>query len=397
MSSKNSDPPGVRRPRWVMVRWNTRRRAQRGLSTRHTVARVVLLLALWLAALSPEGGIVPKRRQAATRPEPASLVRRITVLKEGGARLDWVDDKIAFDMLGPDHFFGVYSMKPDGTDVRCLTCNHPDLPRRNIGQPAWHPSGRYLVFQVEKAQHQRVLMSHQVTPGAGRLNDLWILDLDTNRATIVREVANAAGEGTLHPHFSSDGRRLSWSEMQGKGKGWALMVADFLVDRGKPRLENVHAYVPGGRGFYENHGFSPDGTRLIFTSEFEAKLHIPDIYLMDLRTEKLTRLTHQGYNEHAIYSPDGRHIAWMTTVGNRGGIGGAGTDYWIMDSDGGNKRRLTHFNEKGYPEYVGRKVIVADLSWRPDGTAFAGYYREGGLIENERVPTRIVLVELKLP
>ena len=41
-------------------------------------------------------------------------------------------------------------------------------------------------------------------------------------------------------------------------------------------------------------------------------------------------------------------------------------------------------------------MIVADLSWRPDGTAFEGYYRAGGLIQEEKVPTKIILVELRL-
>ena len=140
-------------------------------------------------------------------------------------------------------------------------------------------------------------------------------------------------------------------------------------------------------------GFSSDGTRLIFSSNFEAKKRVEGhIYAMDLKTKVLNRLTTEAYSEHALYSPDGRHIAWMSTAGNRGG----GTDYWLMDSDGSNKRRLTYFNKKGRSEYVGRRVIVADLSWRPNGTAFAGYYGEGGPLESKTRPTKIILVELRL-
>jgi Tol biopolymer transport system component len=329
----------------------------------------------------------------------AGLVTRITTLKEGGARLDWVDSKIAFDMVGPGGDFAVYVMRPDGSDTRCLTCGNPDLPRRNVGQPAWDPSGRYLVLQAEKAVHKRVLFEHAVEPGAGVMNDLWILDTQTNRATMVRQVGAEPGQGTLHPHFSPDGTMLSWSEMAGKAGlrvaqelgYWRLMVADFRVDGGRPRLENVHDVTPGGLGFYENHGFSPDGARLVFTSNFEAKQRIhADIYVMDLRSRKPSRLTNEGYNEHAMFSPDGRSIAWISTAGNSGG-----TDYWIMNSDGSNKQRLTYFNQKGHPESAARKVVVADLSWRPDGTAFAGYYREGGAIESKRHPTKIILVELR--
>jgi Tol biopolymer transport system component len=330
----------------------------------------------------------------------ASLVSRVSTLKQGGSRLDWVDNKIAYDMMGPDRVFNIHVMRPDGSDSRCLTCNHPDLPKRNIGQPTWHPGGRYLVFQAEKGEHRKVRMGHVTSPGAGVLNDLWALDTQTNRASPIREVRDEPGQGTLHPHFSSDGRMLSWSEMKEKGGlsrkqqlgYWQLMVGDFRVESGRPRLTNVRSYEPGGIAFYENHGFSPDGSRLIFTSNFEGKGRGDyDIYTVDLRTRQRTRLTSEDYNEHAQYSPDGRHIVWMSNRGNKSG----GTDYWIMNADGSNKRRLTHFNEKGYPEYVGRKISVADFAWRPDGTAIAGYTGGKVLFESSTDPPNIMLVELR--
>ena len=343
-----------------------------------------------------------ERRQAAKAAQAdTGLVSRITTLKPGGARLDWIDSKIAFDMQGPDGNFGVYVMKPDGSDARCMTCGNPDLPHRNIGQPAWDPSGRYLVIQVEKASHQKVRFTHSLTPGGGVLNDLWVLDTSTNHATKIRDVADAPGQGTLHAHFSADGSMLSWSEMQEKAglkKGkqlgyWNLMIADFRVAGGRPSLANVRALNPGKPGFHENHGFSPDGSRLIFSSNFEAKRWVEnDVYVMDLRTRKLTRLTNGGWNEHAIFSPDGRSIVWMSNVASPGG----GTDYWIMNSDGSNKRRLTYFNEKGHAEYRGGRFMVADLSWRPDGNAFAGSCGGKVVMESKTSPTEIILVELRL-
>jgi len=343
----------------------------------------------------------PKRPEAGAAETGTGLVNRITTLKPGGGRLDWVDDKIAFDMLRPGGAFAVYVMKPDGTDVKCLTCGHPDIPQRNDGQPAWDPSGRYLVFQAEKAKHAKVRFGHALTPGSGVLNDLWVLDTSNNRATVIREVPDGPGHGTLHPHFSPDGTMLSWSEMYEKGGlrkrkvvgYWQLMLADFRVAGGRPSLANVRTLTPGPPAFYENHGFSPDGSRLIFSSNFEAKKWLENhIYVMDLKTQKPTRLTSEGWNEHAIYSPDGRFIAWMSNVGNRSG----GTDYWIMNSDGSNKRRLTYFNEKGHPEYAGKKTVVADLAWRPDGAAFAAYVGGKVLTESSSDPSRIVLVELRL-
>jgi dipeptidyl aminopeptidase/acylaminoacyl peptidase len=343
-----------------------------------------------------------RRKAEQAQPPQASLVSRITTLKEGGGRLDWVGDKIAFDMMGPGGFFATYVMRPDGSGVKCLSCDNPDLPKRNVGQPAWDPSGRYLALQAEKAVHRRVFLSHTLTPGAGILNDLWVLDTQTNRATLVREVPDAPGHGILHPHFSADGQRLSWSEMTEKATlfqkakqlgCWELMVADFKVTGGRPSLSNIRSFSPGGPGFYENHGFSPDGSRLIFTSNFAGKGRMDyDIYSLDLGTQKLVRLTNEGYNEHANFSPDGQSIVWMSNVGVKSG----GSDYWIMNSDGSNKRRLTYFNESGHPEYRGKGTVVADLAWRPDGSAFAAYTGGKVIRESATAPPRIVLVELHL-
>jgi len=366
--------------------------------------RALFVLFAFVVAAVGCGGARQRRGRSdppapAAAPAAASPVSRIATLKEGGGRLDWFEDKIAFDMRSARDVFEVYVMKPDGTGVTCLTCDHPDLPNGHKGQPAWHPSGRYLVFQAEKGEHRDVRFSRVVTPGAGVLNDLWVLDTETNRATRIREVKDDAGEGTLHAHFSRDGRLLSWSEMvesgglkKGKQLGyWQLMIADFRVADRQPSLASVRSFTPGGPGFYENHGFSPDGSRLIFTSNFEAKGRVEaDIYVMEIETQKLTRMTNEGWNEHAHYSPDGRLIVWMSNLGLRSG----GAEYWIMNSDGSNKRRLTYFNEKGHPQYRGPNTMVADFSWRPDGKAFGAY--TGGKVITASEGERIVLVELQL-
>ena len=113
-----------------------------------------------------------RRKAEAAANEQTGLVRRITTIKQGGGRVDWVDGKIAFDMMTPGGVFAVYVMRPDGSGERCLTCGHPDLPKRNIGQPAWDSSGRYVVMQVEKAVHRRTRFSHVLTPDSDVLNDL---------------------------------------------------------------------------------------------------------------------------------------------------------------------------------------------------------------------------------
>jgi Tol biopolymer transport system component len=216
---------------------------------------------------------------------------------------------------------------------------------------------------------------------------------------MIREVPDEPGRGTLHPHFSHDGRMLTWSEMHAPGslrKGqevgyWYLMVGDLNWTGGKPSLSNVRNVTPAGPGFYEVHGFSRDDSKILFSSNFEAKHRLEnDIYVLDLRSKRLTRLTSGGWNEHAQYSPDGRYIAWMSNADDAKG----GADYWIMNADGSNKRRLTFFNRKGSPEYRGGKTMVADIAWRPDGRAIAGYTGGKVITTSTKDPSSIVLIEL---
>ncbi len=284
------------------------------------------------------------------------------------------------------------------SDDHCVSCGFPGLPNRHVGQPAWDPTGRYLVVQAEKQEHVKIRFAFVLNPGAGVLNDLWLLDLEKKQSYPLRVVKDEAGQGTLHPHFSEDGKKLSWSEMydkagfkKGKELGyWKLMVADFVFAGGKPHLENIRSFTPGGDGFHENHGFSPDGTKLIYTSNAESKRFSNDIFVMDLATGRETRLTDGGHNEHAIFSPDGKHIVWMSNKDN----GNHGTDYWIMNADGSGKKRITFFNQKGNPEYVGERMIVADLTWSPDGKSIAAYCRVGKGMVPSKADSKIISVDV---
>lgn len=65
-----------------------------------------------------------------------------------------------------------------------------------------------------------------------------------------------------------------------------------------------------------------------------------------------------------------------------------------MDVDGSNKLRLTYFNEKDHPHYIGRRAIVSNSKWSPDGekiAAIVAYESIWGL------RTKIVMIELSNP
>lgn len=342
------------------------------------------ILALALLAIALPGFTDPELKQAVELPiARTEHIDRIQVLRMRGGRVSWSKRRnlIAFDMQGSDGFYDLYVMKPDGSGETCLTCGKVGrVPQKHNGQPEWHPSGDYILFQSEKESHPG--NSNQATPGFGRHSDLWLMSTDGEKFFQLTNGPASLDHGVLHPHFSADGRRVSWGEMYNKprlasGTGaagyWKLKVADFKIDPKGPLLTNTREYEPGGPAFYENHGLSPNGDRILFSSNFEARhslqLKAHNIYVMDLPSGRPVRLAQDGFNEHAQWSPNHRKILWMSSAGNRN----RGTDYWLMNADGSNKIRLTNFNDPNNPKSRGRLLVCADSAWSPDGQRIAAY------------------------
>ena len=119
---------------------------------------------------------------------------------------------------------------------------------KHIGQPAWHPSGKLIVIQAQKA-HVPGYADTKCTPGAGALNDLWIITPDGKRVwkiNAVRDEVSKNAAGVLHPHFSHDGTKLFWAERVGDN----------------------------GSSFFESHNFSPNDQYVLFTGNQDGPLEI---------------------------------------------------------------------------------------------------------------------------
>jgi Tol biopolymer transport system component len=310
-------------------------------------------------------------------------VSRVTTIKNGGGRLHWSrSNVVAFDQLGADQYFDVFTMSPDGANEVCLTCGRSELPGRHMGNPEWHPSGDYIAFQAQKASAPRNPISDFfANPGSGINNDLWIMNRQGTRFWRMTDVPLQNG-GVLHPHFSPNGDRLLWSERLSAAGGpigeWALKIADFRTTDGVPRIENVQRHQPGRqRRFYESHGFTPDGTKIIFSGNLEPGQEEGggDIYVFDPASGDLQNLTNSPdqWDEHAQMAPAGDWIVWMSSMGVGGDRARPRSDYWIMRADGSDKRQITFFNAQGERDFIPGGVTAADSSWSPDGSRLLGY------------------------
>jgi Tol biopolymer transport system component len=325
-------------------------------------------------------------RAADTESPDSVYTIEITALREKGGRVDWSHalNVIAFDKAGDDGYYDVYIMDPDEFDETCLTCT-PELSG-HTGNPAWHPSGEWIVFQaVNTALIPLYRDAEEVkaytNPGAGWLNDLWVTDKNGQESYQLTTIGVTGG--VLHPHFSHDGTKLLWAERVGGNARstsgeWVLKVADFVIAGHVPRLEHIQSYAPGEQhDFYESHGFSPDDTKILFSGNLQEDQPMwgMDIYEFNLETHELTQLTHTFYDwdEHAQYSPDGQKIVWMSSEGYD--INPLKTDFWIMDCTGSHKQQVTFFNTPGHPHYRGTAAVAADSSWGPDGTSIIAYVK----------------------
>ncbi len=328
---------------------------------------------------------------------PHGRVKKITPIADSGGRVSWSRDGkyILQDRKGEDGYYDIYRILPDGSDETCLTCDlSVVLGKGHIGQPEWHPSGKYMVFQAQKKFKQgRWGRDLAATPGFGRHSDLWLMELATQRCFRLTDTPEGAS-GVLHPHFSHDGSKLTWGEMYGapkslKGFGeWKIQVADFVFEEGNPVLSNMKSYVPGKPGWYENHGLSQENSKLLFSSTFEnTKPFHSNVYRYDIEQAKLDRLANVKWNEHAMYSPDWKRIVWMTGQDNPN----RGTDYWAMNLDGTDKVRLTDFNNPGLPTFRKKMIVAADASLNPNGK-FLVAYLQTNLVTQEGVT---VLIELE--
>jgi Tol biopolymer transport system component len=95
-----------------------------------------------------------------------------------------------------------------------------------------------------------------------------------------------------------------------------------------------------------NFEWSPDGTRIVFTS-LRCRTH--DIYVVDADGQNLKRLTRNMRATHPVWSPDGEKVAFSASLSGNSGI-------FVMNVDGSDLKRLTRDSDSD-----------SVLKWSPNG------------------------------
>ncbi len=316
----------------------------------------------------------------------ACRVTDAQLMIRGGGDQDWshVTDRIVYDYADTNKIFQLATMNPDGSGKTCLTCaarsGAPAVNQHKFN-PSWYPNGQGIVVQVEMKSHWLSWLKTQpITTELlqnGLWNDLYYVNADGTKWQKLTNTSGAVTDGVLAPVFSPDGTKLMWSRLVEEASNsapfgkWRLMLGDFALNAGTASLTNVRDITPAGSNFIESHGFSPDSSSVLVTTDLMSKgTWEKHIWLLHLDTGDLQNVSpNNHWNEHAYFSPDGSKLAYMSSLPFLWSF--MQTEVILADPDGSNPVRLTHFNTAGYPESTSETSAATRIRWNADGTKMA--------------------------
>jgi Tol biopolymer transport system component len=156
--------------------------------------------------------------------------------------------------------------------------------------------------------------------------------------------------GAIQPYWSPDGKRIAFMATE-PGKPWQVYVVP--AEGGAPRMlspEDRHQADPS---------WSPDGLSLAFGTEFG----LGGIWILDLKTNRLSKVVGSERMFAPHWSPDGRYIAALATDGLKLTLFDFKTQRW---------QELTAGGPIGYPNWSrDGKYVYYDAGTGDQ----AGFYR----------------------
>jgi len=217
----------------------------------------------------------------------------------------------------------IYSIRPDGTDLRRLT----DHPEPDLA-PAFSPDGSQLLFQSHRDGNWEIYLLDLHSGELTRLTDspafdgmpAWAPDgrrfaFESTRAGDLdifigsldggplQNLTADSPYGDMEPAWSPDGSTIAFSS-------WRYGDKDLFFMR--PDGQDVRQITNSPTG-EDQPAWSPDGIRLTFTYRTPEKREVTVLEVMAPPAEGglTTRLTWSTANEWAVWSPDGRSLAWL--------------------------------------------------------------------------------------
>jgi Tol biopolymer transport system component len=241
--------------------------------------------------------------------------------------------RIAF-ILSPD----VYTMNPDGSDVKQLTNLGPD---GSASWESWSPDGTQIVF-------------NEFHP-PDFLGQLWLMNADGSNQHLLLADTDFDDE---RPSFTPEGNSVVFSRCRLDIEACAL----FQIEISGGAIRDITDFELGIQDLSPQ--YSADN-RLAFTGVGRQGI-ICGIELMNKQQSGLRRLTPAPLApRQPDWSPDGRRIAFSTHC--RGGSENfQNEEIWMVDVGGNRLRQLTR---NGNDYFLGPHDFHP--SWSPQGDAIA--------------------------
>lgn len=223
--------------------------------------------------------------------------------------------------------------------------------------------GKELIFQSKR-------------DGRG-CDQIYLMNADGSNVKMI-----SSGEGrTTCSYFLKGGKRILYaSTFQGgkdcppnpdfsKGYVWAI-YPEYDIYTAKRDGTDIKK-LTDTKGYDAEATVSPDGKKIIFTSERDGDL---ELYSMDANGKNLKRLTNEvGYDGGAFYSPDSKQIVYRASHPKTEAetkrykellaqhlIVPTTFEVWTMNHDGSNKRQVTKLNTASFAPFFtpdGKRII----------------------------------------
>jgi Tol biopolymer transport system component len=259
--------------------------------------------------------------------------------------------RIVFQSIGSAGGDTLYSMKPDGSDVRRLALRVPG----SAISPDWSPDGRRVTFAVE----------------VGDTQSIWVAEASGRNAT---EIFHCAGGclGTDYPAWSPDGKSIAFTYLNadpppttGPPTGDSIRVIDLASKRvrvvARSRLPQL---IDLAR-------WSPDGARLVverdrFADGNETGSRIEIIRVRDGKSTPIT-----PFSRFAFHPDWSRNLIAFDTYDllAYGNSAPGASNLFTIHPDGTHINQLTHFDVGG--------DRVSAATFTPDGARIMFTYQVG--------------------
>jgi Tol biopolymer transport system component len=243
---------------------------------------------------------------------------------------DWSPDgkRITYAVFGhhrdyEDSSWAVYSSSPDGSDAKILMADGRD--------PEYNPQGDRIAYQFTKSHHpDRIVVIDTDGDNPTFVNNHGFLQADLSWSPGGHQIAyDTRYHGTpqlritditgkkdrkltdgetgnfidKNPEWSPDGKTILFERHSRRSLANSVMTID-------PNTKQVKEVLPGYQRNLDA-VWSPDGSKIAFTSDRDNDQYELDIYVADADGTDVVQVTNMKGQEYApAWSPDGKALAF---------------------------------------------------------------------------------------